>query len=161
MVEFSQFSARGRRTELPLRTILCFICPWYLLILVGDSVDTKLSLSMDSPWPISANGLLCSSMLCINSRNNKYCSSGLVVILFSCNSIFSHVILSSKYCIICMCSNLVSYWVKYIELESVNAVGASVFALKITHTRLVVQCIYDTTVFGNEGLAFTYLLTFK
>ena len=39
------------------------------------------------------------------------------------------------------------------------AVWVSVFALKITHAQLVVQCIYATAVFGNEGPAFTYLLT--
>ena len=36
------------------------------------------------------------------------------------------------------CSNLASNWVKDIELETVVVVWASVFALKITHTSLVV-----------------------
>ena len=49
------------------------------------------------------------------------------------------------------CSNLASYWDKYIELESVIAVWALVFARKITHAQRVVQCIYDTAIFGNIG----------
>ena len=50
-----------------------------------------------------------------------------------------------------------SHWVKDIEFESVMAVWASVLALKITHTQLVVWCIYATAVFGKEGSAFTLL----
>ena len=37
------------------------------------------------------------------------------------------------------------------------AVWASVLALKTTHAKLVVWCIYATAVFGNEGPAFTLL----
>ena len=48
-----------------------------------------------------------------------------------------------------------SHWVKDVEFESVFAIWASVFALKITHAQLVVECIYTTTVFGDEGAAFT------
>ena len=35
-------------------------------------------------------------------------------------------------------SNLASHWVKSIELESLISIWASVFALKITNTQLVV-----------------------
>ena len=35
-------------------------------------------------------------------------------------------------------SNLASHWVKYIKLESVIAVWATVFALEFTHVQLVV-----------------------
>ena len=57
------------------------------------------------------------------------------------------------------CSGNASHWVKDVEFESVIAVWASVFALKITIAQLVVLCIYATTaVFGNEWPAFTYLL---
>ena len=55
------------------------------------------------------------------------------------------------------CSVLASHWVKDIEFESMIAVIASVFALKIAHAELVVQCIYATAVFVNEGPALTVL----
>ena len=44
------------------------------------------------------------------------------------------------------CSNLAPHWVKGIKLESVIAVWASVFAVKITHAQLVMWCIYATIV---------------
>ena len=50
-----------------------------------------------------------------------------------------------------------SHWVKDDEFESVIAVWASEFALKINHAQLVVFCIYATATFGN-GLI-TYLLS--
>ena len=40
------------------------------------------------------------------------------------------------------CSGHASHWVKDIEFESVIAVWASVFALKITHTQLVGYLCY-------------------
>ena len=46
---------------------------------------------------------------------------------------------------------LASHWVRDVEFESVIAVGASVFALKITHAQLAVLCLYTKAVFGNEG----------
>ena len=58
------------------------------------------------------------------------------------------------------CSVLVSHWVKDVEFESVIAGWASVFALKITHVQLLVLCINATSVFDNEGPAFTFF-TFK
>ena len=54
------------------------------------------------------------------------------------------------------CSNLASHWVKDVVFESVIAVWASVFALKITHAQLAVNCIYATAVLGNKGPEFTY-----
>lgn len=57
------------------------------------------------------------------------------------------------------CNVLAFNWVKNIELESVIAVWAPIFALKITHTQLEMQCIYVTTVFGYEEPAFTILFT--
>ena len=53
-----------------------------------------------------------------------------------------------------------SHWVKDVEFESVIVVWASVFTLKFTHAKLLVVCIYATTIFGNEGRAYPlfYLL---
>ena len=56
------------------------------------------------------------------------------------------------------CSFLASYCVKDVEFESVIAVWASVFALKVTHAQLVVSFINATPVFGNEGPAFDFNL---
>ena len=52
---------------------------------------------------------------------------------------------------------LASHWVKDVESESMIAVWASVFALKITHAQLVVLYINATFVFGNEEPPFTFL----
>ena len=54
------------------------------------------------------------------------------------------------------CSVLASHWVKDIEFESVVAVWASVFTLEITHVQLEVFCISATSVFDNEGPAFSF-----
>ena len=54
------------------------------------------------------------------------------------------------------CSIFASHSVKDVEIESVIAVLASIFALKIGHVQLVVWCIYATGVPGNEGPAFTF-----
>ena len=53
------------------------------------------------------------------------------------------------------CSGHTSHWVKDVEFESVFAVRALVFALKITHSPVVVLCIYATAVIGNNLLYFT------
>ena len=58
------------------------------------------------------------------------------------------------------CSFHVSHWVEDVEFESVIAVWASVFALKITYAQLLGSCIYATAVFGNEGPAYIFC-TFK
>ena len=55
------------------------------------------------------------------------------------------------------CSTYTSHWIEDVEFESVIAVWASVFALRITGAQLVMQCIYATAVFGNQGPAFTYI----
>ena len=44
------------------------------------------------------------------------------------------------------CSDHASHWVEDVEFESVIAVWASVFALKINHAQLVAQCIYTTAL---------------
>ena len=54
------------------------------------------------------------------------------------------------------CSVLASYWVHDVEFKSVIGVWVSVFALKIIRVQLVVSYINATTVFGNEGSAFTF-----
>ena len=51
----------------------------------------------------------------------------------------------------------ISHHVEDIQLDSVNAVWASCFALKIKNTQDVVQCIYATAVSGYEWPEFTAL----
>ena len=59
-----------------------------------------------------------------------------------------------------LCSGHASHWVKDVEFESVIAIWASFFSLKITHAQLVVECIYATAVFGYTGPAFTTTTTY-
>ena len=54
------------------------------------------------------------------------------------------------------CSVLASHWVMDVEFESVIAACASVFALKITYSQLVVSFINATAVSSSERRTFAF-----